>query len=304
MTEQEFYQELLAKLEQSAADDKQLAKLLEKIQSGNASFADSSAYWQKFSELTGKILKQNAMEAGSGLNEEVSYLMLKNGHMRAIALYSMVQKALDQKQNLHISPVSPKFPAERVRQAAHSLEDMTVSQEVIQRRAENAVSNIMNSFGDDYIQENAQFRQNAGLRCRVSRIGALKCCAWCAKLAGTYLVGSEPPDFWKRHDKCTCQISYETQKFRQRLSGTGRGWKVDSEVHRRQAQAIQYKPARFTREQAQALEQQNLRQYSGLTEAENSKLKTDTPQTIVNNSMLRSPEYRNLFLADSQILFG
>lgn len=295
MTEQEFYQKLLAELDKSAENDKQLSALLDKIQSGQADFSDSSAYWQKLSGLIGSVLSRNVIEAGSGLNEEVSYLMLKSGHMRAFQIMSMVQKALDERQNIHINAVNPAFPEERARKASHSLEDKTVSQEVLQRRAENAIANIANSFHDDYIKENASFRQKAGLTCHVNRIGASKCCAWCAEVAGRYEVSRAPADFWRRHDRCSCQIIYETSKFRQRLSGTGRGWKVDSEVHRRQVQAIQYKPARFTREQAQALEQQNLRQYRGLTEAENSKLKTDTPQTIVNNSMLYSPEYRNLF---------
>lgn len=176
-----------------------------------------------------------------------------------------VQKILDEKQNLHISPAIAAFPAERVRKAAHSLEDMTVSEDVLRRRAESAVANIMNSFHDDYIRENADFRQKTGLKCRASRIGASKCCSWCQEISGTFEVGHEPADFWRRHDNCTCQIIYENQKVRQRLSGSGMGWQVNSESQRRQAQRIQYKPTHFTQEQAQALELQQLSQYRGLT---------------------------------------
>ena len=272
MTEQEFYQKLLAELDKAAASDRQLSNLLKKMQSGDADFSDTAVYWQKFSELIGKVLSQNVVEAGSGLNEEVSYLMLKNGHMRAYQVHSMVQKVLDEKQNIHIAAKKPKFPAERVRKAAHSLEDKTVSEEVIQRRAENAVANIANSFHDDYIKENAEFRQNAGLKCHVTRIGAFECCAWCAEVAGRYEVGKEPADFWRRHDHCSCRMNYENQKVRQRLSGQGKGWKVDSEVQRRQAQRIQYKPTRFTKEQAKALESKKLSRIKGLTSAGRSDM--------------------------------
>ena len=289
MTEQEFYQELLAELDRAAESDKQLASLLEKIQSGQADFADSAAYWQKFSALIGSVLSQNAVSPGSGLNEEVSYLMLKNGHMRAFEIMSMVQKALDQKQNIHINPINPKFPEERARQAAHSLEDTTVSQEVIQRRAENAIANIANTFHDDYIQENANFRQKAGLKCHVSRIGASKCCAWCAEVAGRYSVGSEPADFWRRHDNCTCKISYENQRVRQQLSGNGKGWAVTSEIQRRRAQAVQYKPTVLTPEQAQTLEQQNLSRFRGLTISG----KTDII-SIASNAHPRKPELEEM----------
>lgn len=265
MTEQEFYQKLLAELDKAAASDRQLSNLLKKMQSGDADFSDTAVYWQKFSELIGKVLSQNVVEAGSGLNEEVSYLMLKNGHMRAYQIHSMVQKALDEKQNIHIAAKKPKFPAERVRKAAHSLEDKTVSEEVIQRRAESAVANIANSFHDDYIKENAEFRQNAGLKCHVTRIGAFECCSWCAEVAGRYEVGKEPADFWRRHDHCSCRMDYENQKVRQRLSGTGKGWNVDSEVQRRQAQRIEYKPKRFSKDEAKALESEKLSRIKGLT---------------------------------------
>lgn len=265
MTEQEFYQKLLAELDKSAEDDKQLSALLNKIQSGQADFSDSSAYWQKFSGLISSVLSRNVIEAGSGLNEEVSYLMLKSGHMRAFQIMSMVQKALDERQNIHINSINPAFPEERARKASHSLEDKTVSQEVIQRRAQNAIANIANSFHDDYIKENASFRQKAGLTCYVNRLSASKCCAWCAEVAGRYEVSRAPADFWRRHDNCSCRIIYENKKIRQRLSGNGRSWKVDSEVQRRIAQSIQYKPTVLTPEQAKALEQQKLSQYKGLT---------------------------------------
>ncbi len=296
MTEQEFYQELLAELDRAAESDKQLASLLEKIQSGQADFADSAAYWQKFSALIGSVLSQNAVSPGSGLNEEVSYLMLKNSHMRAFEIMSMVQKALDQKQNIHINPINPKFPEERARQAAHSLEDTTVSQEVIQRRAENAIANIANTFHDDYIQENANFRQKAGLKCHVSRTGASKCCAWCAEVAGRYSVGSEPADFWRRHDNCTCKISYENQRVRQQLSGNGKGWAVTSEIQRRRAQAVQYKPTVLTPEQAQTLEQQNLSRFRGLTIAG----KTDIIKLVINLFDKSDPIYLDTFSIEEE----
>lgn len=275
--------------------DKELSAILKKMKAGTADFEDMQRYSLRTAEIRAEVLKENLSSAGTGRNEEACIQILREQHEDVFQKESAVQKALDEKQNIHIEPKKPKFPAERVRKAAHSLEDKTVSEEVIQRRAENAIANIANSFHDDYIKENAEFRQNAGLKCHVTRIGAFECCAWCAEVAGRYEVGKEPADFWRRHDRCSCRMDYENQKVRQRLSGTGKGWKVDLEVQRRQAQRIEYKPKRFSKEEAKALESEKLSQYRGLTEAENSKLKTDTPQTIVNNSMLYSPEYRKLF---------
>ena len=264
MTEQELFQEML----KAVSDDKELTAILEKIKNKTATFEDTQRYSLRTAEIKAKILGQNLSPAGTGQNEENCYQLLKDQHEDVFRKESAVQTALDQKQNLHISPVRAAFPADRVRKAAHSLEDTTVSEDVIRRRAENAVANIANSFHDDYIKENSSFRQKAGLTCHVSRIGAFECCPWCAKLAGKYEKGSEPAEFWQRHDGCSCQIVYENQKVRQRLSGTGQGWQVRAEVQRRRnAAKTSYKLTRFTPEQAAALEHQRLSQYRGLTVA-------------------------------------
>lgn len=245
--------------------DKELSVILEKMKARTADFEDMQRYSLRTAEIRAEVLKENLSPAGNGQNEEACIQILKDQHEDVFQKESAVQKALDQKQNIHISPKKPKFPAERARKAAHSLEDETVPFETIQRRAENAVANIANSFHDDYIKENAEFRQNTGLKCHVIRLGASKCCSWCAEVAGRYEVGKEPADFWRRHDHCSCRMDYENQKVHQRLSGTSKGWKVDSEVQRRQAQRIEYKPVRFLREEAKALESEKLSQIKGLT---------------------------------------
>jgi len=251
--------ELLKKASKAAQSDEKLKALVRKIEDGEADFQDMAVYSERLSKLIGSVL------ADEGADAEAAEKVMQEYYRHINAKEAKVQAALDRKANLHIRPQKAKFPAERVRQAAQSLEDKTVEQEVIERRARNAVANIANSFHDDYIQENAYFRSNAGLRCYVARIGASKCCAWCAEVAGRFEVGSEPSDFWRRHDNCTCQISYENNKVRQRLSGQGKGWKVDSQTQRRRAQRIQYKPATVNPEQARELETRKLSQYRGLT---------------------------------------
>lgn len=256
--------------------DKELSAILKKMKAGTADFEDMQRYSLRTAEIRAEVLKENLSPAGTGQNEEACIQLLKDQHEDVFQKESAVQKVLDEKQNIHIAAKKPKFHAERVRKAAHSLEDKTVPFETIQRRAENAVANIANSFHDDYIKENAKFRQNAGLKCHVTRIGAFECCTWCAEVAGSYEVGKEPADFWRRHDHCSCRMDYENQKVHQRLRGvrrinekgeevTTRAWKVDSEVQRRQAQRIEYKPTRLNQEQAKALENEKLSRIKGLT---------------------------------------
>lgn len=255
-----------------AESNVKLYVIRKKIENGTATMEDMSEYSNILCKLLGKTLGENISGIPESERAKFCEWLLRNQYEDTNERLATVQRFLDKKQNIHIAAKKPKFPAERVRKAAHSLEDKTVSEEVIQRRAENAVANIANSFHDDYIKENAEFRQNAGLKCHVTRTGASKCCAWCAEVAGRYEVGKEPADFWRRHDNCSCRMDYENQKVRQRLSGQGKGWKVDSEVQRRQAQRIQYKPTRFTKEQAKALESKKLSRIKGLISAGRSDM--------------------------------
>lgn len=276
-----------------------------KIENGTATMEDMSEYSNILCKLLGKTLGENISGIPESERAKFCEWLLRNQYEDTNERLATVQRFLDKKQNIHIAAKKPKFPAERVRKAAHSLEDKTVSEEVIQRRAENAVANIANSFHDDYIKENAEFRQNAGLKCHVTRTGASKCCAWCAEVAGRYEVGREPADFWRRHDNCSCRMDYENQKVRQRLSGQGKGWKVDSEVQRRQAQRIEYKPTRLNQEQAKALENEKLSRIKGLTIAGKTdtiqesgtidKRNNRTSENTVNLEYLKSDEYKSKF---------
>lgn len=284
-----------------AESNVKLYVIRKKIENGTATMEDMSEYSNILCKLLGKTLGENISGVPESERAKFCEWLLRNQYEDTNERLATVQRFLDKKQNIHIAAKKPKFPAERVRKAAHSLEDKTVSEEVIQRRAENAVANIANSFHDDYIKENAEFRQNAGLKCHVTRIGAFECCAWCAEVAGRYEVGKEPADFWRRHDNCTCRMNYENQKVRQRLSGQGKGWKVDSEVQRRQAQRIEYKPTRLNQEQAKALESEKLSQIKGLTIAgktdimkEKKDSSSDKIQWLPKGKNMSKEEFREL----------
>ncbi len=78
--------------------------------------------------------------------------------------------------------------------------------------------NITGSFQTDYIKKNAEFRNKAGLNCYIERKDGHNCCDWCSKLAGRYRYPDEvPKDVYRRHDNCTCDVSYVSEKGRQNV---------------------------------------------------------------------------------------
>lgn len=114
--------------------------------------------------------------------------------------------------------------------------------------------NITGSFQTDYIKKNAEFRGKAGLTCYIERKDGHNCCKWCAGLAGRYRYPDEvPKDVYRRHDNCTCDVSYVSEKGRQNVHT--RQWANEQA----KAQRIEYeKPTKRTREEAQAKESEIL----------------------------------------------
>ncbi|MGN0648458.1 MAG: hypothetical protein ACI4J3_07505 [Oscillospiraceae bacterium] len=181
-----------------------------------ATFADTAEYSDRLSNLLGEILAAHVEHLTQPKEKEtICKQLLKEHYARINKVLANVQLDLDQQREIHIRPQQAAFPAERVQKVAHALEDPTVSIDTIRRRANAPVANVAKSFHDDYIQANAKFRAEAGLKCWIVRTTDGNCCKWCTQVAGRYEYGSEPGDVYRRHDNCGCTTIYENGRQRQ-----------------------------------------------------------------------------------------
>ena len=237
------------KLVKSADSDKRLKS--QKF----SSFSDSFRYAEMRSEIIGQLMEQNILDLND--RETACLLTLKEQYAPINSVCGQVQRSLDRKTGLHLTPQKADFPLERVMTLAHSLTDPTVPDETIQRRARSGTENIIISIHDDYIEENAKFRTKAGIKCYITRTTDGKCCPWCTSIAGRYEYGKEPSDIYSRHDNCTCSVTFENGRERQDV-WSKRKWEVKDE----------FQPKVFSRQQAERIQEQNLNR--GLTNWENS----------------------------------
>ncbi len=76
----------------------------------------------------------------------------------------------------------------------------------------SSMSNLSQSFYDDYVEKNTTLRARAGVKCFVIRRQVGKCCKWCASLAGIYEKGKEPADVYRRHRNCKCLVTFKTER--------------------------------------------------------------------------------------------
>lgn len=243
--------------------DSNIQNLLKKFSGNTANLLDVENY----SRLLGNTLSQTFLEIikpESLPNQKLYYNiantilepMLRENYNYVNNAASKVQQSVDKKTNIQIKPQKSEFPLERVNKIINAVSDQTADWETIRRRLDSPVRNVTESFYDDYIQGNAKFRNNAGLRCYITRSTSGNCCKWCSALAGRYAYSEAPPDIYRRHDNCHCTVTYENDKIRQDV-WSKKTWQV------KETSKENYKPVKLSREQAKTLEQKNL-QYKGI----------------------------------------
>ena len=307
--------------------DKLLAKLREKIEAGLGTFKDTTDYCNRSAELLGRLFSENVLSMSDVERITANDTLLKDRYKDINDLLDKVQRTVDKKQGINIRPQHAPFNQERADQIGRALTDKTVSEETIQRRAGSAPATMTRAMQDDYVEENAKFRSDAGLKTYLVRVTDGDCCEWCTKVAGRYEYGTEPHDIYRRHDNCGCSVTYENGRQRQNV-WTKKTWEVPVEdagapepvrLTKEQAAAAGAPPPKvFSKEEAKKLEAEKIalnksayeerktqislnKVSSRSTERENdtfaekSKIKSDDPKTIVNKHDIESPEYRKLF---------
>lgn len=235
----------------------QLQILLKKISSGNADFKDTAQYADLFSKIMGSEFSKIVCELPDGMREQLCTELLRGSYENINKILAQAQTSLDEKRRIGIAPQKAEFPEERVQKIAGSLEDETVPEEVIKRRADTGTANVTRSFHDDYIKKNAEFRSNAGLKCYLERETDGNCCSWCSALAGRFLVGEHPADIFRRHDNCGCTVVLIDGKTRQ-YAWSKKTWSRKEEREYLKELDKKKKAKRLSREQAKALQEKNL----------------------------------------------
>lgn len=237
--------------------DPLLARLRRKIDSGNATFADTSAYNNRAAEILGDVFSRRLPSISPAEREAICVDLLQERYSDINSLLDRVQRSLDAVIGLQLAPQHAPFNSERAHQIGRSLSDPTVSEETQQRRARSAPATATRAMHDDRMKTEAKFRSNAGLKCYIIREGGSECCEWCREVSGKYLHAEAPAGIFRRHDNCKCTVIYDTGRTRQTLQGRfdadgnrTKTWEIISETERDTTGAGE--PARLTREQAAA----------------------------------------------------
>lgn len=256
-----LYEKIQAEFKRRCDDHYLIQNLTKKIEKGTADLLDVERYSRSLgAQLANAILETVTPEALPderlyyNIARQILMPSLKNNYDMVNTAAAAVQETLDKKMQFRIKSQQAAFPTERVNAIIGAASDPTADWETIQRRLGAPVQNVTESFYTDYVKENAEFRSKAGLDVYIVRTDHGGCCDWCAKLAGKYRYPDDvPKDVYRRHDNCTCTVTYENGKQRQDV-WSKKTWTADDETLEQRKELAAEKPTVLTKEQARILE--------------------------------------------------
>ena len=246
----------------AVSEDGQTQKLLKKIRDGTANMDEASLFARRLGDMLADVLKQDITQdilpdgrMYYNIANRIIKPMLEENFDLANKAASMVQTVLDEKDSIYLNAMNGTFPEERVDTLVGAISEEGIEWEEVERRMDEPVRNISQSFMDEFIRTNAQFRYQVGMKTQIVRKLAGGACEWCKNLAGTYEYPEVPDDVYRRHDNCRCTVTFKSGRQRQNV-WTKKSWSTPEQLEQRKKVGLDL--IRRTREEARKKEEELL----------------------------------------------
>ena len=212
------YDEILRKILRKyavATDQIRAMQVIEsKLKKRTATYADANKYAQEIGRILTDVLREHLPEAlTDGKLYRAAAEVLVAGPMKTAGkdvgkVAAEIQKQLNENAGIGLNAVHPELNQDQIVTGICNAESFSGSEELLM----DQVAGFLEGHVDDFVHENADFQDKAGLTVLVQRIADAKCCNWCSRLAGTYPyddVRDNGNDVWRRHNNCHCQILFD-----------------------------------------------------------------------------------------------
>lgn len=238
--------------------DEHIQKFLKKIRDGTANMDEASLFARKLGDILAEVLKQDITKdilpdgrMYYNIADRTIKPMLEENFKLTNEAAKAVQAILDEKEGIRMNAMSGNWPEERVNTLVGAIGEDGIEWEEVERRMDEPVRNVSQSFLDEFIKTNAEFRYKAGMSAMIIRKLAGGACAWCRNLAGIYEYPEVPQDVYRRHDNCKCTVTFKSGKQRQDV-WTKQKWSTPGQLDHRKKIGMEL--TRRTREEARQKE--------------------------------------------------
>lgn len=190
--------------------------LLRKVSEGTATYEEAHRYSLEVSRLIGKAYETHVSSAalpdGRMYYNIASRLIPStlDENYKLVSDYAVeVQKKLNENAGIGLRAKAAEENTDRI----NGLVNMASGAERyddVSAQLLTSIENFALSIVDKTIEANADFHYRAGLRPRIIRRAARKCCEWCSNLAGEFDYPEDiPDDVFRRHENCHCKVLYD-----------------------------------------------------------------------------------------------
>ena len=229
MDEKTAYQKMLSDfMKWQKSNNAEYTTLWKRINSGKATYEDAQKYSKvvagKWSELLKKYLGVDADIQGLTVDDMAKDIenALRQCYRNSSYYATKVQEIINDSVNINVKAVEGEIDKSRIDNLIKKLkagedvtDDILVTAENMWLIEEGVVENISMSAVTDTLEENARLHTDAGLTSYIERKqGIGGCCDWCASVAGRFVYGEQPDDFFKIHKHCNCVITYMPSRKR------------------------------------------------------------------------------------------
>lgn len=222
--------------------DRRIAQISKRIRDGTATFVDGHDYAERLGESLSKALISNLNEENLpdgrlyyNIARRTVTPALRNNYELTNEAAEQIQSIIDSGLGIGLKSVKAEFPESRIKGLIDKMTTEGISLEDALIWLGEPIINNSEAFFDDFIDSNAKFRTEAGLKATITRIAEANCCPWCDSLAGTYEYGSAPDDIYRRHQYCRCTVTYQTGKKSQNVWSKRQWESSPEEIDRRKA---------------------------------------------------------------------
>ena len=222
--------------------DRRIAQISKRIRDGTATFVDGHDYAERLGENLSKALVTN-LTADTLPDGRLYYNIAKRTISPALEenykltndVAADIQKILDKAEGIGLNAVRADFPVERIQGLIDKMTADGITLDEVMMWLQEPIINNSEAFFDDFIDSNAKFRNDVGLKATITRSVAWNCCEWCEALAGIYDYDKAPPDIYRRHQFCRCTVTYQSKKTSQNV-WSKKTWKSSPEELARRKQ--------------------------------------------------------------------
>lgn len=254
MDEKSAVERVDAAYEKLTAANARIKSLEKKLADGTLTMKEGAELTDLRAQAFGTAFSGGVLDIAQDERESACTELLRKRCDDTDEVAEAAQRAALSRQGLNLTPPTAPFEEDRARKIGHSLEDDTVPDETIQRRAKSATETMIRSQYDRNMKQGAKTCAEAGLKTYIIRDSASGCCKWCDEVAGKFAYGSEPKDVYRRHDNCSCSVVYESGRGRQNVWSKQTWSKEQEQEYLRLRDEMA--PKRLNARQAQALREQ------------------------------------------------